>query len=205
MGSAPVIAFPLNINRLTMMVYSFLRSFWVYRWYVGTGVAVLIGIIVCCRRKGLALVPVALFAAFIVLYALHIRSFYEMRSPSIDPQCSSIHVMTPMWARPNAPPPSRTSPSFGCTFSCLKSSWECTLLAAAMTQSVSHARAPRLFMIAFPIYVVLENALTAAFGPLDRDFSVRFRQELKDLCPNPGCQKGGTTSNEENIEPLIFI
>jgi hypothetical protein len=89
-------AFPLNVNRLTILVYSFLRSFGVYRWYVGTGVAVLIGFIICCRRKGLALVPVALFAAFIVLYALHIRSFYEMRSPSIDPQTALRFSMTLM-------------------------------------------------------------------------------------------------------------
>jgi hypothetical protein len=89
-------AFPLNVNRLTILVYSFLRSFGVYRWYVGTGVAVLIGIIICCWRKGLALVPVALFAAFIVLYALHIRSFYEMRSPSIDPQTALRFSMTLM-------------------------------------------------------------------------------------------------------------
>ena len=93
-------AFPLNAKRLTILVYSFLRSFGVYRWYAGTGVAVLIGIIICCRRKGLALVPLALFAAFIVLYALHIRSFYEMRSPSIDPQTALRFSMTFMslWA-----------------------------------------------------------------------------------------------------------
>jgi hypothetical protein len=93
-------AFPLDVKRLTILVYSFLRSFGVYRWYAGTGVGVLIGIVLCCRRKGLALIPLALFAAFIVLYALHIRSFYEMRSPSIDPQTALRFSMTLMslWA-----------------------------------------------------------------------------------------------------------
>jgi hypothetical protein len=63
-------------------------------------VAMLIGVILCCRRKGLALAPLALFAAFIVLYALHIRSFYEMRSPSVDPQTALRFSMTLMslWA-----------------------------------------------------------------------------------------------------------
>jgi hypothetical protein len=93
-------AFPLNVTRLTILVYSFLRSFGVYRWYAGTGVSVLIGMILCCRRKSLASVPLALFAAFIVLYALHIRSFYEMRSPSLDPQTALRFSMTLMglWA-----------------------------------------------------------------------------------------------------------
>ncbi len=57
-------------------------------WYGGTFVAVLIALAVTMRRRDLTLVPVVLLLAFIVLYAFHIRGYYEMESGEVSPACA---------------------------------------------------------------------------------------------------------------------
>jgi hypothetical protein len=93
-------AYPLTVGRLAMFVYSFARSFFVNEWYGGAAFVVAIGAVVCCRRRGLLLVPLVVFIAFGLLYAFHIRSYYEMRSGHVESLAAlrfSMNLMT-VWA-----------------------------------------------------------------------------------------------------------
>lgn len=76
--------FPLTLGGLLRLLPVFLRSFLVVQWYAGAAFLVLIGAIVAWRRKGLALFPLLLFVVYILVYAFHIRSYYEMRSGQTD-------------------------------------------------------------------------------------------------------------------------
>jgi hypothetical protein len=93
-------AFPFTMQRLATFVFGFTKSFLVNRWYGGTVAAVGIGAVVSCRRRGLFLVPFVVFVAFGLLYAFHIRSYYEMRSGQIETMAAlrfSMNLMT-AWA-----------------------------------------------------------------------------------------------------------
>jgi hypothetical protein len=76
--------FPLNPSHLLAFVTGFVRSFFVLEWYGGVVFAVVLGMIVSWRRKSLCLVPLCLFAAYVLLYAVHIRSYYEMRLGQVE-------------------------------------------------------------------------------------------------------------------------
>lgn len=76
--------FPLNPAHFFSFVTGFVRSFFVLEWYGGTVFAVVLGMIVLWRRKGLCLVPLCLFTAYVLLYAVHIRSYYEMRLGQVE-------------------------------------------------------------------------------------------------------------------------
>jgi hypothetical protein len=78
--------FPLTFYSMLTLLFVFVRSFFVVRWYGGGAILVGLGIIVTWRRKGFALAPLLLFISYAVLYALHIRSYYEMRSGHSDPR-----------------------------------------------------------------------------------------------------------------------
>jgi hypothetical protein len=80
--------FPLTLGFLLGLLPMFLRSFLVVQWYGGVAFLVLIGAIVAWRRRGLALSPLLLFVAYILVYAFHIRSYYEMRSGQTDPRAA---------------------------------------------------------------------------------------------------------------------
>ena len=93
-------AYPLTVGRLATFVYGFARSFFVNEWYGGVAFVVAIGAVVCCRRRGLLLVPLVVFIAFGLLYAFHIRSYYEMRSGHVESLAAlrfSMNLMT-VWA-----------------------------------------------------------------------------------------------------------
>jgi hypothetical protein len=88
------------VGRLATFVYGFARSFFVNEWYGGVAFVVAIGAVVCCRRRGLLLVPLVVFIAFGLLYAFHIRSYYEMRSGHVESLAAlrfSMNLMT-VWA-----------------------------------------------------------------------------------------------------------
>jgi hypothetical protein len=88
--------FPLTLGGLLRQLPVFLRSFLVVQWYGGVAFLVLIGAIVAWRRKGLALFPLLLLVAYILVYAFHIRSYYEMRSEQTDPRAAlrfSMNIM----------------------------------------------------------------------------------------------------------------
>lgn len=92
--------FPMTPRHLAAFVAGFLRSFSVSKWYGGTVFAVVAGAIVTCRRRGCALLPLILLAAYILLYASHIRSYYEMKSGLVEPQAAlrfSMNFMA-LWA-----------------------------------------------------------------------------------------------------------
>jgi hypothetical protein len=89
--------FPLTAKRLAIFVFDFVRSFFVSRWYGGAITAVIVGTVVSLRRRGLFLIVVLLFLSYLVLYALHIRSYYEMRSGNIEPEAAlrfSMNLMS---------------------------------------------------------------------------------------------------------------
>ncbi len=76
--------FPLTAAELIRLLPVFLRSFFIVQWYGGAVILVLIGALVAWRRKALELFPLLLLAAYVLLYAFHIRSYYEMQSGSTD-------------------------------------------------------------------------------------------------------------------------
>ena len=93
-------AYPFTVERFGTFVFGFARSFFVNEWYGGAVFVVAIGAVVCCRRRGLLLVPLVVFIAFGLLYAFHIRSYYEMRSGHIESVAAlrfSMNLMT-VWA-----------------------------------------------------------------------------------------------------------
>jgi hypothetical protein len=57
---------------------------------------VLIGAIVAWRRKALALIPLSLFLGYVLLYAYHIRTYYEMWSGSTDSRAALRFSMSLM-------------------------------------------------------------------------------------------------------------
>jgi hypothetical protein len=76
--------FPLTTTELIRLLPVFLRSFCITQWYGGAVVLVFVGVVVAWRRRNLELFPFILFAAYVLLYAFHIRSYYEMQSGSTD-------------------------------------------------------------------------------------------------------------------------
>ena len=77
--------FPLTSYRLAEFVGVFFSSFLVTSWYGGTFLVVAVGVGVTCLVRGRAVLPVVLLSAYILLYASHIRSYYEMESGQIAP------------------------------------------------------------------------------------------------------------------------
>jgi hypothetical protein len=98
LGEAALLSdFPLTAKRLAIFVFDFVRSFFVSRWYGGAITVVIVGTVVSLRRRGLSLIVVILFLSYLVLYALHIRSYYEMRSGHIEPEAAlrfSMNLMS---------------------------------------------------------------------------------------------------------------
>ena len=77
--------FPLTAGRLAAFFLGFARSFFVAKWYMGAILAVAAGATISIRKRGLSLVPLVLFISYFMIYALHIRSYYEMQSANIEP------------------------------------------------------------------------------------------------------------------------
>ncbi len=92
--------FPFTVHRFVTFVGGFLASFLALRWYGGTLVLIAAGIAAACLRRGRAFLPLVLLTAFILLYASHIRSYYEMESGHIVPDASLRFSMNFMglWA-----------------------------------------------------------------------------------------------------------
>ena len=102
MGSETVLLnkFPITSGELIRLLPVFLRSFLVVNWYGGAAILVLIGAAVAGRKRSLALFPLLLFTAYVLLYAFHIRSYYEMQSGNTDPRAAlrfSMSLMS-MWS-----------------------------------------------------------------------------------------------------------
>jgi hypothetical protein len=88
--------FPATSGELIRLLPVFLRSFFVVQWYGGAAILVLVGAAVAWRKRSLELFPLLLFVAFVVLYAFHIRSYYEMQSGNTDPRAALRFSMSLM-------------------------------------------------------------------------------------------------------------
>jgi hypothetical protein len=92
--------FPISRSEAIELLPVFLRSFFTVQWYGGAAILVLIGAVIAWRRKALELFPLFLFVAYVLLYAFHIRSYYEMQSGSTDSRNAlrfSMSLMT-VWS-----------------------------------------------------------------------------------------------------------
>jgi hypothetical protein len=92
--------YPFTTIKLATFIYYFARSFFVCKWYGGAAFVVAIGAFTCWLRKDLMRVPLIVFIAFSLLYAFHVRSYYEMRSGHIDTAAAlrfSMNLQT-VWA-----------------------------------------------------------------------------------------------------------
>jgi hypothetical protein len=92
--------FPITRSEAIELLPVFLRSFFTVQWYGGVVILVFIGAVIAWRRKALELFPLLLFVAYVLLYAFHIRSYYEMQSGSTDSRNAlrfSMSLMT-VWS-----------------------------------------------------------------------------------------------------------
>ena len=74
--------FPFTAQEMFRFLLEFIGSFTAINWYGGTVLLVMAGFIGAFVQWRNALVVVVSLLAFAVLYGLHIRSYYEMRSAS---------------------------------------------------------------------------------------------------------------------------
>ena len=88
--------FPLTAAELISFFPVFVSSFLNVQWYGGAAILVVAGIIVVSRRQHLGLVPLALFAGYLLLYAFHLRSYYEMQSGTTDSRAALRFSMSLM-------------------------------------------------------------------------------------------------------------
>jgi len=88
--------FPLTVAELVSFLPVFVSSFFVAQWYGGAIILVLIGVVVALRQGGLALFPLLLFVGYLLLYAFHIRTYYEMQSGSTDARAALRFSMSLM-------------------------------------------------------------------------------------------------------------
>jgi hypothetical protein len=88
--------FPLTATELLSFLPVFVSSFFVVQWYGGAIILVLIGAIVASRQRNLALFPLILFVGYLLLYAFHIRTYYEMRSGNTDSRAALRFSMSLM-------------------------------------------------------------------------------------------------------------
>ncbi len=92
--------FPITGSQFISLLPVFVRSFFVVQWYGGAAILVLVGAIVVWRRKALGLFPLLLFGSYVLLYAFHIRSYYEMQSGGTDSRTAlrfSMNLMS-VWS-----------------------------------------------------------------------------------------------------------
>jgi len=88
--------FPQTPAELITYLPVFVSSFFVVQWYGGAIVLVLIGVIVASRQRSLALFPLLLFVGYLLLYAFHIRTYYELRSGNTDSRAALRFSMSLM-------------------------------------------------------------------------------------------------------------
>lgn len=88
--------FPLTFAEMVGFLVTFVHSFFIVQWYGGAAILVLVGAIVAWHRRRLELFPLALLVAYVLLYAVHIRSYYDMRSGHSDPRTALRFSMSLM-------------------------------------------------------------------------------------------------------------
>lgn len=77
--------FPFGTSVLTVMLPLFVRAFSSTEFYLFGGVFFLIGVVASLRSRRLCLYAASLFIAYLLLYASHVRSFYQLESGDVAP------------------------------------------------------------------------------------------------------------------------
>ncbi len=92
--------FPLTASRLLGFVCSFLSSFIRTDWYALSFVPVLAAAITACWKRDRSGIPMLLLFGLVLIYALHVRGYYEMASGHVDPHAALRFSMNFMglWA-----------------------------------------------------------------------------------------------------------
>jgi hypothetical protein len=75
-------SFRFSLFRTTFPL--FLKSYLSPVWYLSGGVLVLFGVFVSLRRRGLGIFPAMLFLTFLIFYAAHVRSYYQLENASVS-------------------------------------------------------------------------------------------------------------------------
>jgi len=88
--------FPFTAAEVISLFPVFVSSFANVQWYGGAFILVLAGIFAAFRRKTLELIPLSLFAAYVTLYAFHMRGYYEMQSGTTDSRAALRFSMSLM-------------------------------------------------------------------------------------------------------------
>ena len=71
--------FPFSWSFLRTMFPLFAKSYLSLTWYVGGGIFVLLGIVASLRSRNRSMYVTGLFVAFLLLYASHVRSYYQLK------------------------------------------------------------------------------------------------------------------------------
>ena len=75
--------FPFNVAVLRTMLPLFLKSYASFSWYLSGGILVLLGLIASIRVKKRGTYAVSVLIAYLLLYASHVRSYYQLQSGEV--------------------------------------------------------------------------------------------------------------------------
>ena len=75
--------FPFNVAVLRTMLPLFLKSYASVSWYLGGGILVLLGLIASIRAKRCGIYAVSVLIAYLLLYASHVRSYYQLQNGDV--------------------------------------------------------------------------------------------------------------------------
>jgi hypothetical protein len=75
--------FPFNVAVLRTMLPLFVKSYASVSWYLGGGILVLLGLIASIRVKRRGIYAVSALIAYLLLYASHVRSYYQLQSGDV--------------------------------------------------------------------------------------------------------------------------
>ncbi len=75
--------FPFNVAVLRTMLPLFLKSYASVSWHLGGGIFVLLGLIASMRAKRRGVYAVGALFAYLLLYASHVRSYYQLQSGDV--------------------------------------------------------------------------------------------------------------------------
>jgi len=75
--------FPFNVAVLRTMLPLFVKSYASVSWYLGGGILVLLGLIASIRVKRRGIYAVSALIAYLLIYASHVRSYYQLQSGDV--------------------------------------------------------------------------------------------------------------------------
>ena len=81
--TAEYATFPFSLAVLRTMLPLFLRSYLSVSWYLGSSILVLLGLIASIRARRRYIYPISVFTAYLLLYASHVRSYYQLQGGDV--------------------------------------------------------------------------------------------------------------------------